>query len=426
MTAARSVTSLLVALLGWPLLTSCSRPTWVKAARSGSLSELQSSVERSSREPSFGRRATRELATEILSRELSSADSVQPVTWVDELAPCARALQSQLRQRANKHDTIGGQCAELLIAGSTLAPHEATRYLADGSSTWRAVAARGAVSAELLAARQSALVDPAARVRRAALLAASRAPNQDELARLIELLRGDPEHDNRKLAAVALGAQGTREALLALRDQFPVAAAPLRLAVLDGLGLLARRLPEARNALTDLAQRDSGPLGLRASQLLLEQEPKSPVARSRLLQALRSADDLQQRQALELAQLDQPAELKEVSELASEPNESTAIAAMTRLLELPEGRSQTGERLRVLSQRPNPTGFLARRAMAGARLSSEPLARDLQQSGWAVERREAARMLWSVGDYVSVARALTDDAPEVRTAVACTVLATPE
>src|SRR6185312_11887795 len=124
---------------------------------------------------------------------------------VRELSACASALASELEDRMKMHDAAGAEAAMALLEIDELSAGAAREWLQDTSDDWRAVGVRGLVRDSDAAARQKALLDPSAKVRRASMRASAEAKAAGDVPALLEAARVDPDLMARTEAVRAIG-----------------------------------------------------------------------------------------------------------------------------------------------------------------------------------------------------------------------------
>jgi hypothetical protein len=148
------------------------------------------------------------------------------------------------------------------------------------------------------------------------------------------------------------------------------------------------------------------------------------VGKAVLIRAIRQGTTLERRLAIELAPLPDRAVLSSLDEAAKSEDLELRVLALTRLGDAPERREHARAALKKLAVKTGNSALQAQRALAdfGDSSIAPKLAQQLRARHPA-ERREGALALVQLGDWSRAAPALADDDPDVRTAVACRVLA---
>lgn len=413
------------------LSSACAKDPWVQPAQQGNLVELTKTVNAARAQSSFNAAKLRRLAQDVAERELAAASD--PANLVpgeaialDELSPCACALNSALKQRAARgDDTAGAARLSLVTAGSTLEA-SAWQQLAASPFGWeRAAAARDSDPSRRWRSRDQALQDPDARVRQAALLSVLQAPAQEHRDALVGLLRRAPDPLSRQRAAKALGILGGDESYRALTDAWPHADVELRLAIINAFAQRMTFDAGGADQLIALAQSAPGIVGVAAAVSLAKgQTDARNHGTARITRTLESGSSEEQRLALTAAEWSLPEQAKQLVRLGLRGDELVRVAALERWLERPDHQWTAITYLRELSVPATSAAILARSVLAERKdWSIAPQLREQQRYASLAVRAQAARDLLRLGDYSAVALSLVDDAPQVRLKTACWVLA---
>jgi HEAT repeat protein len=311
-----------------------------------------------------------------------------------------------------------------LAQNDVSAPYLVNQHRGNASGAWRAVAARAAIDRSSVLLRRRWFEDPDERVRRAALEAASVAPEASDLPELLEAVRLDPDPLSRSLAARAVGAIGGEQAVMGLDDRFARADEPDRMAIVDAYAMPAAFAAGGERELRSIAEGKQGVVSLAAASALLRRDPRDGGIAGLLVSAIDHGTEEERRLALVFLPLGDPRAAETLERAAKDPNVEVSVIALARLLELPEKRALAEKRLRELAAKDGPAGPQARAALAmiGDRSVVAALVRDVER-GHPFRRQNAALALFRLGEISKAARAFADSDPGVRIAVSCGVLA---
>ncbi len=405
--------------------TGCAEEPWLAAARHGSLGELKTAVDTQRQQRGFDRSALERLAQAVGEREIATASGHDGVAFLGHLGPCTEALSDALERRAQGRDGVAATAQSLLIrAGNSLAESEVSSLLTSREGSWRTVAALSARQPSLLGWRRTLMRDPDERVRRAAFEAAAAVPTAKDLDSLASAIRTDPDSECRRKAAHALGVLGGVRSVRRMSELFAQAEPELRLALVE-----AASEPRAASAggsgwLARLVGRESGTVGVAAAAALVRVDPsRAALGRARLFAALQSGTEDEQLRAIAAASWSDPDHRGELLRLGKQGLGRVAVAALARCLDTDAPCADIRPRLRELAKEPNRQGTEARRVLTRLADASvvEPLRQQLD-SPLALDRSVAASDLYRLRLFDAVAKALADDAPEVRLVTACLVL----
>jgi hypothetical protein len=405
----------------------CGASGALKTALHGNLVELKRDVAAEQRAGKLDRGRVEDLARAVAGREVRSATGQAAVRRIREIRVCAGPLLPVLRERSERADDIGAEATLVLLEHGDLSPGaEVERHREASSGAWRAVAARAALSPRHGALRRAFLRDPDERVRRAALHAALAARDPADLEELLEAARLDPDPLSQGLATRAAGAVGGERAVLALKDLFAKADETARTTIVEAWSEPRSYTAGGGRELLRLSESGTGPPALAAASALVRRGAPShaAVGKAVLIRAIRQGTTLERRLAIELAPLPDRAVLSSLDEAAKSEDLELRVLALTRLGDAPERREHARAALKKLAVKTGNSALQAQRALAdfGDSSIAPKLAQQLRARHPA-ERREGALALVQLGDWSRAAPALADDDPDVRTAVACRVLA---
>jgi len=419
----------------------CAASPAVSAARRGDLAGVARAIEPELRAGRLGNDDAADIARAVAENALASSGD-EARERVRELRSCTSALVSELEDRAKKHDAAGAEAAMALLEGDELSSADARNWSNDPSDDWRAVAARGLVRERDADARAKALLDPSARVRRAAIRASAEAKAAGDVPGLLEAARVDPDLMARSEAvrAVARIDPASTDVVRRLHDLWTTSDDPLRqdiarawvspnLAAAGGAEELRLLLASGHGpgavhaaALVAMGFRTSG--GAKPSPFD-DETKKSAVAV--LVHAIDAAPRAERALAIAMAPLSNDDVRAAVKRASGESNDlETRESALSRLLEVPTERYAAKKEL-VAFASPGSPEHLARRARLA--LAAEG---DLSVQAWIEAdlkspdpstRLLAASALASLHRVARAAPLLADPDAHVRTSAACTVLA---
>jgi HEAT repeat protein len=421
--------SLATGLVG--LVASCGPKPPARTALQGDLLALKRDIASAQREKKLDRDAVVSLARALGEREVMSARGTDGALRVRALRPCAQPLRSTIERRADSGDDVAAELTLILLEMHAADRASLLRRYAESSSgAWRAVAARAAVRPAETDLRQRFFSDPDERVRRAALSAAHDAHHASELPALLEAARLDPDPQSQSLAARAAGAIGGERAVLALRDLWAQADDELRMAIVDAWAERASFASGGERELAAAAESSTGLASVSASFALARSGgAESAPANARLRRYMQDGSDDEKRLALSIAPLDaeNEATLRDAAKKASPELRAVAWARLSRV---PTARNDAIVALRALANaKPaSPADEHARDialsvlAEAGDTSVHATLVKNLTDKDRQTRAR-AARGLTELGDYSNAATVLGDDDANLRTDLACSILA---
>ncbi len=420
-------------------LYACATSDAVGAARRGDAAALQKAIEPGLRSGKLGEAEAASIARALAEHEIESAKSEDGAEHVRELRACASELSSALAERAETHDAPGAEAAMALLESDGMSTGDARKYASDADDGWRAVGARGLVRKQDAEARRKALVDPSARVRRAAMRACAEAKDPDDVPALFEAARVDPDMLARSSAvrAIATIDPPATDAAERLRDLWSGGDEALREDV-----ALAHTSPHiaasgGSAALRVLLAAGHGAGAVSAAGLVLRRAPRpgetaafdAETQRSAVAVLLHAIEDEPRRErmlALATSPLSEPA-LLEAVKTASRSDGDLALkeAALSRLLDVPSERDAAQKAL-IPFANPDSPEQLARAARlalaaAGVRSVQAWIEADLRAPS-ASTKLLAANALASLGRAARATPLLADPDAHVRLGAACTLI----
>jgi hypothetical protein len=412
------------------LSSGCRENPIVRVAHRGTLKELSSSIEGLRRAGPLERRTLEELAFAVAERELASANdealhAVATAIPIEQLGSCAHTLGRTLLRRGKESDDPAGAAQFSRVeAGMALSDGEWSR-LANSPQGWaRAAAALGSKEPARFYFRQQCLSDVDARVRHAALLTCAESPAEEHRDALVQLLRAAPDLASRGLAARALGVLGGDASYRALTDVWPSADTELRLSLVNAFAQERTFRSGGNERLVAAARSEPGIVGIAAAVSLAKgaaRERATGVAR--LTRALNQGSVEELRLAISAADWDEEEQARSLVRLGLHGEPLVKVAALSRWLEKPQYAFAATLSLRPLSEGKATSAIYARHVLAEHGDRSVMLELRTQQGYSASDVRAlAAADLYRLQDFSAVARALADDAPQVRLRTACLVL----
>lgn len=412
------------------LLASCGPKPPVRTALQGGLADLKRDIASAQKDGKLDRDVAVSLAQAVGERELTSAEGSNGALRVRSLRSCARSLRSAMEQRAKSDDDVAAELTLILL--ETHAADRTTllnRYARSDSGAWRAVAARAAVRPVDSDLRKAFYFDPDERVRRTSLTAAYDAHDAGELEPLLEAARLDPDPQSQSLAVRAVGAIGGERAVLALKDTWAQADDTLRIAIVDAWSEHASFVVGGARELS-LAAEGSGLAAVSASYALARAGGvESVVANARLRRNISEGTDDEKRLALSVAPLSPETEAA-IVKASHDASAELRVVALTRMSNIPLHRTEAITALRDLANaKPGSESEVRARDAAVSSLAqtgdtsvSASLLLNLQDKSLTTRAR-AARALTSLGDYTHAVSALADEDANLRSEVACSILA---
>jgi len=413
------------------LLAACGPKPPARTALSGTLAELKRDIQSAQRAGKLDHDAVVGLAQAVGERELTSAEGSGGAIRVRSLRQCARPLRAAMERRASLGDDVAAELTLILLETQVAAPAPLlNRYARSESGAWRAVAARAAdrpIDADM---RKAFFVDPDERVRRAAFATALSVHHSGDLEALLDAARVDPDPQTQSLAIRAAGAVGGEHAVLALKDLWARADDTTRIAIVDAWTEQASFVTGGARELALAAESGAGLAAVSASYALARtQGADSVVANARLRRDILGGSDDEKRLALNVAPMNSETEIA-IAKASKEASPGLRVVALTRLTGVETRRSDALRALRELANAKASSESelraqgeaLSALANAGDRTVLSTLVKDVHDKELAVRSR-AARGLTSLCDYGNAAMALADDDANLRSEVACSVLA---
>jgi HEAT repeat protein len=413
------------------LVASCAPAPPVRTALQGNLADLKREILNAQQSGKLPNDRVVKLAQAVGERELTSAEGKSGALRVRGLRSCERPLRGAMEQRSTSEDDVAAELTLILLeAHATERTALVNRHTRSPSGAWRAVAARAAVRPVDTDLRKAFYFDPDERVRRAALTTAREVHDSGELEQLLEAARLDPDGQSQSLAARAAGAIGGERAVLALKDLWVRADDTLRIAIVDGW---AEKASYAAGGARELATASASAGGLAAVSaayaLGRAGGAEAAIANARLRRYILDGSDDEKRLALSVAPLNPETEAA-IVKAAHDGAPELRVVALTRLSSIAERRNDSIRALRDLANaKPASDAELHARdaaisalADAGDTSVSATLIKNLK-SAEPQTRWRAAHALASLGDYTNAASALADDDANLRSDLACSILA---
>jgi hypothetical protein len=417
----------------------CASAPGLEAAQSGDWAKLASSLQQVRAEGRPTEHEAAELAEAILSVVVRDAKGVDGERTVRSLAPCAHSLEAELLARSETNDEVAAAVLAVLLSRELIDADDVVDFALDRDprASFRALGARALVEDEDFALRRELFLDLDEDVRLAALRAAVDAPSRDDLDALVDAIRREPSAAGRVSAARALGRVGGARAVSALVDRAAGADPSLREAIVEAFLQPESFASGGNEALTRLLE--SGASGAVAVAALLAAPPGEGASaegpdqaraalRERAMATLVTAmarGTREDRFRAILTAPASPATLEALRSTRSDQDSSVAALAHARLARIgtTDDRAEAVRALHTLAQSKKP-GYLralaALAALGEARV--QPLLDELRTSAEPSLRAQAGVMAVHTGAFASASLALADRDPQVRIAVACSIL----
>jgi HEAT repeat protein len=412
-------------------VTACGPTPPVRTALRGNLAELKRDIRSAQQTGKLDRNAVVDLAQAVGERELTSAEGSSGALRVRSLRSCARPLGTTIERRARDEDDVAAELTQILLEMHATEPTALLhRHARSPSGAWRAVAARAAQRPVDTDMRKAFFVDPDERVRRAAFRGALSVRDPRELEALLDAARVDPDPQSQSLAIRAAGAIGGERAVLALKDVWARADDTTRIAIVDAWTAQASFVAGGARELTLAAESGGGLAAVSASYALARAGGADAApANARLRRNILDGSDDEKRLALSVAPMDSETEAA-IVKASTEASPELRVVAFTRLFGIEARRKDALRALRELanvkasseSELRARGDALSALAQAGDPSVRATLTRDLRDKELE-KRARAARGLLSLGDYGNAATALADDDADLRSEIACSILA---
>jgi HEAT repeat protein len=428
------------------VVAGCAGGGIVDLARQGDLAGLKRELTALSQSRgALAPRVVLQLSRATVARDLRTAKPEQAARLVDLLSPCAKALSSELRERARAKDDAAARATLMLLDSGELSPDTVigrTRHVA--GDAWRAALARALVRPGWGKLRRSFVDDPDERVRRSALKAAGIAKDPDDLSDLLEASRLDPDPKSRQLALTAIGALGGPRVALALRDSWAESDSDTRLGIVNAWAAPRVRSVGGTRELVWAAETQDSREGVAAAAALVRLEPSGtgaskqatgqvPATELRELghvlvaRSIAEGSAPERKYAIELADPQEPLARAALEKAAKDDDKALRVAALSRLLEVESLRSKALQQLREQCARHDDVGRAAREALVKA---GDPSVVPLLLAELSAKQEEArataAEDLVELGQQPLAAISLTDSSPEVRVRAACALASSRE
>lgn len=386
-----------------------------------------------------------QLSRATVAHDLRTAKPEQAARLVGLLSPCAKALSSELRERARAKDDAAAQATLLLLDSGAVSPDAVigrTRRMS--GDAWRAALARALVRPGWGKLRRSFVDDPDERVRRSALTAARIAKDPDDLGDLLDASRLDPDAKSRRLALAAIGALGGPRVALALRDSWAQSDSETRLGIVDAWAAPRVRSAGGARELAWAAETRGSREGVAAAAALARLEPSGAGAskhthshgsaaesrelgRALVAWFIAEGSAPQRQYAVELADPKEPLVREALEKAAKDDDKALRVAAWARLLDVESLRPEALQQLREHCARQDSAGRAAREALVKA---GDPSVVPLFLAELSAKQEEtraaAAEHLVELGQQPIAALSLTDSSPEVRVRAACALASSGE
>lgn len=420
--------ALVVLLLG---LAGCAASPSLVAARAGDAAALRAAIASEARRGALDDDAARELAQALAGGIVARAEGLTGLDEVRAVASCARSLDRALEARSRKMDEVGAAAALLRIEAELDDPDAYVERATTGASDpYRAVGARGLVTAKDGALRRALMLDGDETVRRAALRAAIDAGDPSDGAAVLEAARLDPSEPARLLAIRAAAAVGGDAVVLALRDRWATAAEVEREAIVQAWA--ARRALDVggREQLRWALGQAGTPALLAASALMRADNADRADAMGVLLRAIEGGVSRERVLAIARAPLGADPVRAALEGAERDADEAVAAAALARRLSsgalAPSPRAVVIARLLELAGGASPQAVIAKGALAHAQAREAiPLLERETRAAEARVRSLAAVSLTLLGEPHRAAPLLADTDAKVRLTVACAILRAP-
>lgn len=407
----------------WAL--ACSAPSYVKTAYYGDLPTLKKQITAAAGAGSVDQSGVKELARAIARREVRSAHGKDVSRRIEEARECARAVEPELEEWADKSSDEAGEALLVLVdAGLRDAESLVERHSHAESGAFRAVAARGTGSEEQAQLRRAYFSDPDERVRHAAFHAAMEAMDPRDLPLLLEASRLDPSYENRGLAARAAGLIGGSRVVLGLLDVWPSAEPDVQLEIVKAWATPATFQTGGSRELLRVAERSDSLASIAAAgELARTGGPGAAEGRGVLARAIADGTSEERILAIQLAPLSDSAAIDALERAGKSDDAPVRVVALARLLEVPSKKATALAQLREIAQREDAAARQSRAALAVAGdQHAAPLLEKQLSDPDSFRRRQAAVGLYRLGHAAQMAQALADSDPTVRMSVACAVL----
>ena len=396
----------------------------------GTLPNLQKEIAAARVQGKLDQGQVQELARAVIRREIAPSGE-EASARIRLLEGCFPEVRGDLHGRASKPDDTGAAAALLLVERRDVALGAMLDRSLEKSGdspkdpAWRAVAARSSTLPEHGLLRREFMSDPDTSVRLGALRAAVVAHSKDDLEKVAELSRLDPDAENRKVALFALGAIGGERAVSILEDRWNSLDLEGRTAILDAWEIAWTAGGEA--SLLKVAETEKGLLRLRAALRLMRHKGQHRgFAEALLVGGLERGTSEEKLAAIGALNPESKEVLSLLVKALDDTDSKVTVAAAKRLIAASSKRKEAESALRRVAKGSGSAVFEALEVLASLGDGSILPALDKGLVAENSASREAAgRALWKLGKPEVAATALADDAPEVRVGLACWMLAHP-
>ena len=440
----------LLLALGWGLL-GCGPSPVLRTARSGDLAAYREQLAKRPTDEGISLSEAQDIAHALLGKQIATAEGDQGKELLGAIAPCAVHFKQALEQRAAHTDELAARAALLRLDAHFAPPMSYIAKREDPQAMWRAAAARSLnfpvkdapdeLTALARAAqwRQKMMGDPAHEVRVAALQAATEAADPADTDALLAASRRDPDAEAREAAIAALGAIGTHEAVMALKDLWTRADSVERVAIVKAWAV-ANQKPIHKGTATKCHLNAHAPYCLAYQRLFQATETICDDAALEAAFLLpehsdgqttavieRCIDDGSQRirvKAIEGANIQQRVLRFAIGQAAEDDDPRVASAALARLTELGgDKRTAALKRLRELAASPTTvaTEVLPALVQAGVLAAVPLLTKDVAAPD-ATTRRRVGQDFAQLLQLRRALHLLGDEDASVRGATGCAIL----
>lgn len=430
------LTSLSVLGLSILGLSGCAASPMVEAAEAGDHARLAREIDAAKKAGELDDDSVEDVAVAVATREIEKAKGDPGEKLIFGFSSCAEGLEGALDDRADEEDDVAAAASQVLLSAGLVDEDEFEDFAIDKDPrpAFRALGARSLVDLEYEDLRRTLFLDLDERVRVGALKAALSQPTVADFDALLEAARLDPNSQARSTAARALGRVGGTRSAIALKDLWRGADGRLREAVAAGWASPPTFEAGGRQQLQIAAE--SGAEGSVQAALLLSRtsalEPESKRSRDAALGVLVRTIKQGTREDRGLAILMTPSSpivLEAVREAKDSGDTAVAILAYARLVRegKPEEQKKSKEKLFDLAKADDPDAPRARSELAslGDKRVIPMLEKDLVAKN-PFARAYAARTLVTLGELPKAAPLLADKELQVRSDVACAVIAKTE
>lgn len=443
----------LLAAVAALLLNGCGSAV-ITAAESGDMEAFRAKLNERVSAGDIDVDEAKSIARAVVSRQIETAKGPLGVDSVEHVAECADRFDGALASRASHRDEVAAHAMLLRQETGKVEPMAFSHLVDDKDEHWRAVAARSlslpSDGDEKLARaakwRQKLMADTSRVVRLAAVRAAAEAKDRADVDAALEAARLDPDPEVRLSAIAAVGAIGTSEAVLGLKDVWPNADHEGKLAIVHAWAAAWRKpfhagetleckLPavhpscEAWHQLQRVSDMGSGMPALLASlELIHDVSPataKTPEgnAASVVERLIDKAAPRVRIEAIASAPIGWAHLLEAVVEAAKAEETRVQVAALARMLELDKERKDAIDKLQKIAKGRGLAAREAQRVLVKA--GDKSILASLQaraKAKSAGERSEVAADFAALGEATRAAALLGDEDAEVRSRAACAIL----